>query len=93
MKPDSVSIEGKSTQSINTAKLNTVENPAQCRLIGVKRITLDGVEDVYNMEVEKNHNFAVNGGYIVHNCMDAIRYLCYTLHITKKQSEYMASLD
>lgn len=93
MKLESASIAGKSTQSINTAKLNTAEHPAQCRLIGVKRITLDGVEDVYNMEVEKNHNFAVNGGYIVHNCMDAIRYLCYTLHITKKHAEYMAVWD
>jgi hypothetical protein len=45
------------------------------------------------MEVENNHNFAVNGGYIVHNCMDAIRYLCYTLHITKKHAEYTAVWD
>lgn len=26
------------------------------------------------MEVKKHHNFAVNGGYIVHNCMDCLRY-------------------
>ena len=26
------------------------------------------------MEVEDNHNFAVNGGLIVHNCIDAVRY-------------------
>ena len=32
-------------------------------------------EDVYNMEVETHHNFAVNGGFIVHNC-DALRYFC-----------------
>ena len=26
------------------------------------------------MEVEQHHNFAVNGGLIVHNCIDATRY-------------------
>lgn len=34
----------------------------------------DKKEDVFNMEVAEHHNFAVNGGYIVHNCMDAMRY-------------------
>lgn len=38
-----------------------------------------GYEDVYNMEVEDNHNFAVNSGLIVHNCMDDIRYFAYTI--------------
>lgn len=35
-------------------------------------------EDVYNMEVKKYHNFSVNGGIIVHNCMDRNRYAVYT---------------
>lgn len=26
------------------------------------------------MEVETHHNFAVNGGLIVHNCIDMVRY-------------------
>ena len=26
------------------------------------------------MEVERFHNFAVNGGLIVHNCIDSARY-------------------
>jgi hypothetical protein len=26
------------------------------------------------MEVETHHNFSVNGGLIVHNCLDALRY-------------------
>jgi hypothetical protein len=30
--------------------------------------------DVYNMEVEKYHNFSVNNGLIIHNCIDALRY-------------------
>ena len=42
--------------------------------IQVKRVRFVGKEDVYNMEVEKHHNFAVNNGLIVHNCIDAIRY-------------------
>ena len=31
-----------------------------------------GTADVYNMEVDQTHDFAVNGGAIVHNC----RYVC-----------------
>lgn len=34
----------------------------------------DGQADVYNMEVSGTHNFSVNNGIIVHNCMDATRY-------------------
>lgn len=36
-------------------------------------------EDVYNMEVIGTHNFSVNGGLIVHNCMDETRYFAYTV--------------
>ena len=61
----------------NTAKQNTVKT------VRVKSVVLDGYEDVYNMEVEDNHNFAVNGGLIVHNCMDSIRYFVHTMHIAK----------
>lgn len=35
------------------------------------------------MEVEDNHNFAVNDGLIVHNCMDAMRYFVETKQIAK----------
>ena len=47
-------------------------------------------EDVYNMEVMGTHNFAVNGGVIVHNCMDDIRYFCNTIMKNKvrKESNY-----
>ena len=31
------------------------------------------------MEVIGTHNFAVNGGVIVHNCMDDIRYFVNTV--------------
>lgn len=29
---------------------------------------------MYNMEVEQHHNFAIEGGLIVHNCTDSCRY-------------------
>ena len=47
----------------------------QITKVKVRKVTkLPKKEDVYNMEVEEHHNFAVNGGYIVHNCIDATRY-------------------
>lgn len=51
-------------------------------------MVLDGYEDVYNMEVEDNHNFAVNGGLIVHNCMDSIRYFVKTMYIAKPKIKF-----
>ena len=41
----------------------------------VKRISRAGRADVYNMEVEGTHSFAVQGGVIVHNCYDELRYV------------------
>ena len=35
-------------------------------------------QDVYNMTVEKNHNYSVCGGAIIKNC-DALRYACEDL--------------
>lgn len=35
-----------------------------------------GKADVYNMEVEGTHDFAVANGVIVHNCYDEFRYAC-----------------
>lgn len=49
---------------------------SQIKTVRVKSVKFVGYEDVYNMEVENHHNFAVNGGFIVHNCMDALRYAC-----------------
>ena len=40
----------------------------------VKSVKKIGFAPVYNMEVKDYHNFSVNGGLIVHNCMDAARY-------------------
>ena len=57
----------------NTKKQNAVH------LVGISKIEIDHNEDVYNMEVMGTHNFAVNGGVIVHNCMDDIRYFANTI--------------
>ena len=62
----------------NTLRTNTKKQNA-VHLVGVAKIEIEPNEDVYNMEVIGTHNFAVNGGVIVHNCMDDIRYFCNTI--------------
>ena len=57
----------------NTKKQNAVH------LVGVAKIEIEPNEDVYNIEVMGTHNFSVNGGVIVHNCMDDIRYFVNTV--------------
>ena len=60
-------------------------------LVGVAKIEIEPNEDVYNMEVIGTHNFAVNGGVIVHNCMDEIRYFCNTVmkfKVGKKSDDF-----
>ena len=44
------------------------------KFIEIDSIEYLGKEDVYNMEVDTHKNFLVNGGFVVHNCMDAWRY-------------------
>lgn len=39
----------------------------------VKCVRSIGTADVYNMEVDEAHNFAIQGGLIVHNC-ESLRY-------------------
>ena len=56
--------------------------------VGIKAIRKIGKADVYNMEVEDNHNFAIEGGLIVHNCMDSMRYFVKTKHIVKEKTMY-----
>lgn len=51
-----------------------------------------GEEDVYNMEVADNHNFAINGGVVVHNCMDAMRYWVKTNRLAKVERQYISPI-
>ena len=55
----------------------------------VVSVHVAGYADVYNMEVAANHNFAVNGGLIVHNCMDAMRYFVHTMKIVRRGEKRM----
>lgn len=52
--------------------------------VNILSVQKKGRAPVYNMEVEENHNFAVNGGLIVHNCMDSMRYFVKSMRIIKK---------
>ena len=58
----------------------------------VVSVSAAGYADVYNMEVANNHNFAVNSGLIVHNCMDSARYFVQTMNIVKKKEKYVPTL-
>lgn len=44
------------------------------KLVKVQSIKSLGQQDVYNMEVEEYENYSVDGGMIIHNCIDALRY-------------------
>ena len=56
--------------------------------VGVKSVMKIGTAPVYNMEVDGNHNFTVDG-LVVHNCMDETRYFVKTMRVTKPQTDYM----
>lgn len=43
-----------------------------------------GIEDVYNMEVEKHHNFSTNG-LIIHNSVDSFGYGLLSYHSKKTE--------
>jgi hypothetical protein len=45
----------------------------------VKSVRYVGTADVYNLEVKDHHNFSVNGGLVIHNCPDAMRYVVHSL--------------
>ena len=70
----------KSSAQTNMLLPNTV------RSIGIESIEFDGYEDVYNMEVADNHNYAVNGGVVLLNC-DSCRYFVRTKHIAPTELE------
>lgn len=65
----------------STKKQNTVK---------IVKIEEDIHADVYNMEVDDNHNFAINGGLIVHNCMDDTRYFVKTMKIATPRQPYIS---
>lgn len=74
--------------SINTDLPSVVANAVPCFYVGIKKITKLSATPVYNMEVEEAHHFAVNGGFIVHNCIDSIRYALDPVIQRKKGSHF-----
>lgn len=61
--------------STDTQSKSVVQSPAGAVKFGkIAKIEKLPREPVYNMEVATVHNFSVEGGLIVHNCMDEVRY-------------------
>lgn len=54
----------------------------------VVSITPAGKADVYDMEVERDHNFAVNNGVIVHNCSHSAAYGLISWHTAWLKANY-----
>ena len=54
-------------------KQDAVPESARESCARVRSVRKVGRADVYNMEVDEAHNFAIQGGLIVHNC-EALRY-------------------
>ena len=73
MKQENVQYAVKNLPSTNISKKKSVTTAC------VKEVLFISNSDVYNMEVDTYHNFAISGGLIVHNCSDAARYMCHTI--------------
>ena len=56
-------------------KRKRVQENAEQNYLSIVEIKYIGKEDVYNMEVRNHHNYSVCGGFIIHNCVDALRYM------------------
>lgn len=59
-------------------KQSAVPEAARLDFVPVKAVRSAGREPTYNMEVDGFHNFSVNDGIVVHNCVDALRYVIST---------------
>ena len=60
----------------------------------IKSITPAGRSDVFNMEVEVTHDFAVGkAGAIVHNCYDEWRYMCMSRPIAPRDPVVPQQID
>jgi hypothetical protein len=64
----------KLTVEQNAQKLALIEHKEN-DVIKVKKIWITKPEPTYNFEVEEYHNYQVEDGYVVHNCLDAISML------------------
>ena len=55
------------------------------KFMKVKSVRYAGRADVYNMEVEDTHDFVVQGGVVVHNCLDDARYFAMMRPIAPRE--------
>lgn len=62
------------SQGVNMQKLTVAQDRVVTGFVRVVSVRLRGAQDVYNMEVAGTRCFSINGGLIVHNCLDATRY-------------------
>ena len=70
MKKENARNAEKYLKLIDMQESNTV-----VKHVPIKSITKLGKEKVYNMHVSRFHNFAINNGAIVHNCIDGKKYI------------------
>ena len=80
MKTEHVNAAGQGSAQINMEKPDVVPERVRknsgtgTRFVAVQKVSPIGKQPVYNMEVQDHHNFLVQGGLVVHNCIDAVRY-------------------
>ena len=87
MKQEYVQNVEMSSVAINTQKQFVAQNTAPVNFVGIKGIKKIGKADVYNMTVEKYHNYIVNNGIISKNC-DSDRYALYTYSLYATSGVY-----
>ncbi|WP_289977426.1 hypothetical protein [Lactobacillus sp. UCMA15818] len=81
-------LRSTSIQKRKHAQNNVLQRSATVKRNKIKSIKFSGYEDVYDMYVKNHHNFAVNGGFIVHNC-DSLRY-AMELFMFTQHGQYMS---
>ena len=62
------------TAESNAQKLQLIDYNEK-DVVKVKKVWVTKPEATYNFEVDAYHNYQVEDGYVVHNCLDAISML------------------
>lgn len=75
----------RNLSKINIQKRKRAQENVEQNYLSIVEIKYIGKADVYNMEVRNHHNYSVCGGFIIHNCMDAIRYVVMGLWLKIKR--------
>ena len=86
MKCEPAKCAEKSSLSISTAEQNSVVEAVVCDIV----VLNESHKQVYDIEVEEAHEFFANG-ILVHNCIDATRYVVLEKILGANGSGYSAS--